>query len=280
MIETQDMVHSQGDLKASAGIAARLRAARLSKTPLVDYPGDMPTTLRAAYDIQDQAIAEWPDRVRGWKVGRILGDLAQVHGVDRLIGPIFGASIQRAAGSDVVTFEAIAGGFCAVESEYVFELGQDADANCTDYTPANALELVKDLWTGIEIAGSPMAKINMWGPTCVVSDFGNNTGLILGQRMKDWRARLGQLHAVMEIDGAVAGTGSVASFPGGIEQSLAFALNCAAKRGMPLKSGMFVSTGAVTGVHDIEAAQDAHADFGEDGMIFCARQSNPSNKAK
>jgi 2-keto-4-pentenoate hydratase len=255
-------------------IAAQFRAARLENLALAEFPGSIPTSLQQAYIIQDQAIADWPDVILGWKVGRILGDLAIKFGVNRLIGPIFSTSVAKASAGTLVEFDAISGGFCAVEGEFVFELGTDADPTQTSYEGQDALALVQSLWTGIEIAGSPLATINALGPTVVISDFGNNKGLILGNQVAQWRERLERLCCEVAIDDTIIGTGCVDAFPGGITQSLVFALNTAAQRGHPLKAGMLISTGAVTGVHDIVEGQTSTADFGSDGKINCQRVAN------
>jgi 2-keto-4-pentenoate hydratase len=276
MLDVREKAESKLADKDALAIASALRAARQSAIALLDYPGSKPTKLSDSYLIQDHAIAAWPDAIAGWKVGRILGDLVDVHKTDRLIGPIFKSSIQRADGATPVSFTAFEGGFCAVEGEYVFELDADANPDRTDYDTQSALTLIRGLWTGIEIAASPLAKINEWGPAVVVSDFGNNKGLILGKRLDDWQSRLADLHCAVTIESALVGRGSVSAFPGGIAQSLVFALNCAAKRGMPLKAGMFVSTGAVSGVHNIGAGQSAFADFGSDGTIYCQRRDHRS----
>jgi 2-keto-4-pentenoate hydratase len=255
----------------ASAIAGEFRAARISRTALTDFPGPLPRVLEESYCIQDTAIAHWPDKIVGWKVGRILGDLVALHGTDRLIGPIFAESLQRASGDEEESFAAIPSGFCAVEGEYVFELAFDAEPGKTDYNAVSALALVGELWTGIEIAGSPLATINDLGPTVVVSDFGNNWGLILGKPVENWRSRLEALTCAVTINGDVVGTGVVTAFPGGITQSLVFALNCAAGRGLPLKRGMLISTGAVSGVHDAKPGDHAIADFGQDGKIACHR---------
>lgn len=252
-------------------VATAFRLARLAGKALADFPGMIPTNLTQSYQIQDEAIAAWPDKIGGWKVGRIMGDLADLHGTDRLIGPIFQQSIEKANGYTPVLFDSFDGGFCAVEGEYVFELAEDAQADKHDYNGEAVLKLVKTLWTGVEIAGSPLATINALGPTVVVADFGNNRGLILGEEVTDWRARLDDFSCTMDIENLQIGTGHVSMFPGGILGSLVFALNCAAQRGWPLKAGMMISTGAVTGVHDIELGQSARAGFGSDGAIFCRR---------
>jgi 2-keto-4-pentenoate hydratase len=39
---------------------------------------------------------------------------------------------------------------------------------------------------------------------------------------------------------------------------------------MPLKASCLVSSGAITGVHDIMPQQSSRISFGKDGEIFCA----------
>jgi 2-keto-4-pentenoate hydratase len=248
-------------------IVDAFREARLTNTALAGFPGPIPQKIADSYNIQTAAIAAWPDLVRGWKVGRILGDLVDVHGTDRLIGPIFSRHVQWAKGDEPLSFTAIDGGFCAVEPELVFKLGHDAPVIGGQINAEQALALVKDVLVGIEIAGSPLATINALGPCVVVSDFGNNAGLILGPPLLDWRNRLGFVEASTWIDGQHVGTGTDAAFPGGITQSLVFALNQAARMGLPMKAGALVSTGAISGVHSISAGQSACCCFGDEAVI-------------
>jgi 2-keto-4-pentenoate hydratase len=253
------------DDSEAVAIAAAFREARLARTALAGFPGRIPGKIADSYHIQRAAIAAWPDRICGWKVGRILGDLVEVHGTDRLIGPIFASNLQVVSGDEALTFGAIEGGFCAVEPELVFRLGADAPTSGGPLDAEQALKLVDDVLLGIEIAGSPLATINELGPLVVVSDFGNNAGLIIASPLADWRSRLGLIEASTWIDGQHVGTGSDAAFPGGITRSLVFALNQAASMGLPMKAGMLVSTGAISGVHDIAAGQAASCSFGTNG---------------
>ncbi|MCU0881232.1 MAG: hypothetical protein MUF14_01025 [Hyphomonadaceae bacterium] len=260
-----------------ADVARAFRAARLSRTSLSDFPGPVPEDLETAYSIQCAAIADWPDTICGWKVGRILGDLVTLHGTDRLIGPIFSQNLQHAQDHCPVGIAAIEGGFCAVEAELVFVLGADAPDSDTRLAPEHALDLASELRIGIEIAGSPLATINDLGPCVVVSDFGNNAGLILGPPLANWRARLGEIEATTWIDGTVAGSGTDGAFPKGIAGSLLFAIQQTARMGLPLKAGMLVSTGAISGVHDIRRGQSARCGFGTDGAdgiinVVCEEQ--------
>jgi 2-keto-4-pentenoate hydratase len=254
---------------ADLGIADAFRVARQTGKALAGFPGIKPTSPAEGYAVQDEAIDRWPDEIAGWKVGRILGELADLYGTDRLIGPIFKKTVQSHQSGEVTNFKAISGGFCAVEAEFVFKLGMDAPLDGQPLSNEQALDLVDALHIGVEIAGSPLSTINDLGPCVVISDFGNNAGLILGPPVKVWRARLGDFSASTKIDGIEVGRGTVEAFPGGIAQSLSFAINVAAKRGRPLKRGMLISTGAVSGVHSILAGQSAIADFGPDGAIGC-----------
>ncbi|HZV83379.1 MAG TPA: 2-keto-4-pentenoate hydratase [Brevundimonas sp.] len=231
------------------------------------YPGVQPSTLDAAYLIQDGAISAWPDRIAGWKLGRINPPHDAQFGAGRIAGPIFARNIST-AGLTPTAFPAIVGGFAAVEAEYVVELGDDAPDR-EGWTAQTVAPLVGRVLTGIEIAGSPFAAINDHGPAVTASDFGNNAGLILGAEVPDWRARLLDLACTMTIEGTVVGQGGAASIPGGPLDSLAFLLNLLHRRGRRLGAGQLVSTGAATGVHDIRAGQRAKADFGPEGIIEC-----------
>lgn len=241
--------------------------ARRGARAVTAYPGPTPADMAAAYAIQDAAIAAWPDRVAGWKLGRINPPHDTAYGAGRLAGPIFARNIWQ-AGAAPTRFGVIDGGFAAVEAEYVLELGHDAPVR-DDWTAQAAADLVARCWIGVEIAGSPFAGINDHGPAVTASDFGNNAGLILGQPIDDWRARLDGLTCAMQIDGAEIGRGGAASIPNGPLDSLVFLLNLLTRRGRRLEAGQLISTGAATGVHAIRAGQSARADFGPDGAIDC-----------
>ena len=255
------------DNSAGSPIAHAFVEARRAGRALAGYPGVQPDSLESAYLIQDEAIALWPDRVAGWKLGRINPPHDARFGAGRLAGPIFSRAVWT-AGAAPTRFDVIEGGFAAVEAEYVLELGEAAPAH-GDWTAASVAPLVSGVFIGVEIAGSPFAGINSHGPAVTASDFGNNAGLILGGRIPDWRERLAGLTCTMTIDGVGVGQGGAGSIPGGPLDSLAFLLNLLHRRGRRLEAGQLVSTGAATGVHDIRGGQSAIADFGPDGRIEC-----------
>jgi 2-keto-4-pentenoate hydratase len=252
------------------GVAAEFVKARRSAGFFTQYPGAKPQDLDSAYQCQDEAISLWQDSIAGWKVGWIPEPLSQRFGAQRLVGPIFERSVQRSNGSDVVDAPVFAQGFAAVEAEFVVQLAKDAPANVTDWTAETARRFVKSMYIGIEIASSPLQNINDHGPAVVTSDFGNNAGLLLGTEITDWQTRtLESLLCETRIDGNVVGRGSAANVSGGPLTALAFALRVNARRGRPLKAGDYVSTGAATGVHSIQAGQSAEAIFTGLGSLRC-----------
>ena len=269
------MSNDQGSPKPAVSalddIARHFVEARRAGRSLPDFPGAIPADLVTAYQVQDLAIARWDDAVVGWKVGYIAAERRDGSGDERLLGPIFSRQLWNATGSivDIPVFSG-AGGFAAVEAEYVLQLQADAPADKLDWTPDEAAALPARLFIGVEVASSPLASINVLGPRVVVSDFGNNNGLVLGTEIVDW-ARLEEagLLARTEIDGQVVGLGGANNLPGGLRAAYAFALSRSAKRGRPLKKGELIATGNATGIHDIAVGQQAVVRFGSHGEISC-----------
>ena len=257
---------------APAEVARRFVDARRAATALPDFPGLAPADMAAGYAIQEAAIGLWPDEIAGWKVGRIPAELQAELSAERVMGPVFRANVWQAAEAPTPVF-AIAGGFAAVEAEYVYRMGEDAPEGKTDWTPQSALGLVEDQLVGVEFAGSPLATINVLGPRVVAADFGNNAGLILGRAIPDWRSRTDDWPPCEAyVEGKLVGRGAPSSLPGGPAASLAFLLNTVAARGRPLKRGQLVTTGAASGIHDIEAGQTARITFGDLDEIRCIAQ--------
>jgi 2-keto-4-pentenoate hydratase len=263
----------------AAAIADRFVQARLKAAAMRDFPGSLPSNLDGAYAIQAAAISRWPDTVAGWKVAMLDPRWKDRLGEERLVGPVFRAGVRTATGSRVVEFPVFENGFAAVEAEFIFRLGADAPAAKTHWQIGEAAELVHSLHVGVETAGSPLSIINDLGPLAIVSDFGNNWGIIVGPLVSAWRARpLQSIPSETFIEGVSVGRGSTASVPGDPLAALAFALNRCARLGHPLKSGDLISTGATTGVHQIREGQNARLSFGEFGEIHCrAARATPTD---
>jgi 2-keto-4-pentenoate hydratase len=118
---------------------------------------------------------------------------------------------------------------------------------------------------GVEVASSPLATLNDIGPGAVISDFGNNWGVVVGAEIVGWH-ELETLDVETFIDGQSVGTGKVAIKPGPLG-ALAFTLNKRAQQGQTLKAGDVISTGMITGVHDIRIGQRSRHVFAGRGEV-------------
>lgn len=149
-------------------------------------------------------------------------------------------------------------GFAAVEGEIVILVKDDAPADKVDWTMEEAKAMVGSVHMGVEIASSPFGAINDHGPLVTISDFGNNYGVIIGEPIPEWESyRLAEWMFETYVEGECVGKASPDNIPGGPVGSLKFILENAARRGKPLKKGMAISTGAITGVHQVFVGQSS-----------------------
>ena len=251
-------------------IATAFGAARREARVLAGYPGTPPSDLKTAYAIQALAIAGWSDSVVGWKVGRIPDDQVPSLGANRLAGPIFDRQVVLASRDDLVDMPVFAGGFAAVEAEYVAVLGAAPPHGKTAFTHEDAAALIARLHYGIEIASSPLPSINSDGSAVTVSDFGNNAGLLLGPEIEDWRqSGYESWQVAVAVDGRPVGVGTAAAMLDGPVGAVRFLLETAAERGFVMEAGVLVSTGAVTGVHEAQPGQHAVATFDGAARLSC-----------
>ncbi|HWA00206.1 MAG TPA: 2-keto-4-pentenoate hydratase [Caulobacterales bacterium] len=226
--------------------------------------------MAGAYAVQDIAISLWPEAVAGWKIGLVPLAARNAFQAERIAGPIFAGAVQADANGGPFEFPVFSGGFAAVEAELVFHVGADAPAGRVEWSKDEIIPFIDAVHIGVECAGSPFAAINDSGPAVTASDFGNNAGLLIGAEVRDWQAMdLGAVEVVTKINDAVAGRGSAASIPGGPFAALAFIFEHTARRGRPLRQGQWISTGALTGVHAVQADDAAQAEFGPLGVIAC-----------
>ena len=249
-------------------ISRRLVDARLSAEPLPGFPGPLPVTLEQAYAIQSASVDRWPDDVAAWKVARLTPTDRARFRTERLAGPVFRSSIQTVEPCSCEAMAIYEGGFAAIEAEYALELGNTVPPSDKDYSDEELADLVRTVYGAAEIAGSPMALVNELGAMSVISDFGANAGLVVGPKISGWRSLgPGSLSASVAVDNVTVGEAT----PDGIGrdplQALRFLIELCASRGIELREGTLISTGALTGVHDVQMSSTARVDFGSFGSF-------------
>ncbi|WP_394654199.1 2-keto-4-pentenoate hydratase [uncultured Sphingomonas sp.] len=247
---------------AAEDIARAFVGARREGRAMATYPGPAPETLDQAYQVQDAALRHDGRAVGGWKLGKINPPHSARLGANRLAGPIFTDQIVTATGGASVDMPVFRDGFGAAEAEYLLRIGTAPDPAKSDYTIETALPLIDAVHAGIEVASSPYPGINADGPPVTVSDYGNNNGMVIGDAIPGWRD--GDVNAwgvELLINGEVIGSARAADMLDGPFGAAAFLFNLAARRGIALRAGQWISSGAVTGVHPVEIGDTVEARF-------------------
>lgn len=252
-VKIEKSIDEDYDLDSIIAISDALMTARRELKLLPIFPGIMPETLEAAYAVQSRSIEKWNDDVVGWKVGGVPAAYLDRFSDKRLVGPIFAKNTlySEEGGLSVMP---VFGGFAAIEGEFIFSIGETPEQD--------------KLHIGVEIASSPLQSINDMGPIAVICDFGNNRGLIVGPEIKNWRDLNPEAFEVKtQIDGEIVGTKTINSFPGDGLEALAFMRLHAEKYGVTLPVGTYISSGAITGVHESKAGAKSTVDFGPLGTL-------------
>lgn len=251
-------------------VAASFVSARREARVLPSFPGTLPTDLAQAYRIQDAAIALDGRPVIGWKVGRINPPLDTALGTNRLSGPIFADTVVAATPGAVPEMPVFVGGFAAAEAEILLHVAHGWDGTIPQDDIATRA-IIDEIRLGIEIASSPYPGINADGPTVTASDFGNNAGLVLGPVLDGWEEiDLCAITVRTEIDGELVGEATAVTMLDGPFGAVRFLLTNLSERGFDLSKGLWVSSGAITGVHPVTAGQQVTARFGSHGEVRCA----------
>ncbi len=235
-------------------ISQILLTARRNAGSLPGFPGALPTSLAEAYAVQDKSRADWGQEVAGWKVGGIPPAQAEVLGAKFLAGPIFAPSVVHADGDQVYKMPIFADGGAAIEPEFVLQFGKTRDDD--------------RVFIGVEIASSPIVGINKIGSLAVICDFGNNRGLLVGPEIANWRERFETpMTVIAHIDDEEVGNRVVESPMDGVAAARDFLLEHARSEGIDLAPGTYVSTGAITGIHDAVLGARSTLDFSDAGAL-------------
>lgn len=254
--------------EADRALSRRLVEARLHARVLDEFPGQLPATLEQAYDIQAASIGQWPDDVVGWKVARLPPHDRGRFPAKRLFGPVFRSTVQAVSSGSAAVARILDGGFAVVEAEFVLELGAAISPADRHWSDADIARHVARAYGGAEIASSPMPNVIELGAMAIIPDLGINTGVIVGPEIPDFRSLPEDAHNVhVSVDGTVVGEAKPGSIVGDPFRALRFLFGHCAGRGIELPEGTLISTGLLTGAHDVSIGSVARVDFGSFGWF-------------
>lgn len=246
-------------------VAELLRAARHDCRPISELPEDCrPKTAAEAYRAQDAFLAKSGDRVAGFKIGATSERAQTFLATD---APFAGCVLSRDLFESPATLSAGRFPFRLVEPEFAVRLARDLPASYTAYDSAAVADAVASVHPAIELVTSGLADWSRQGVPSLIADNGVNGALVLGPACADWRDLDLPYHKVtLRVNGKPAGEGVGGNTLGGPMNALAWLANHRATRGLGLAAGQVVTTGVVTPFVELEAGEEAVADFGPLGQ--------------
>ncbi len=206
-----------------------------------------------AYRVQDNVFAElWPGaRPAGWKAG---GPSDQVTPTAAPIPP---ERLLRSPSS----VQASALHMIGVEAEVAYCLARDLPPRSRPYSDRSIAAAVGEVLVAIELCGS---RLEAWKETSGVwklADFQSNSALVVGSGTKDWqKVDFEAQECQFTIGSRVAKAKGSHPF-GNPFRLLPWLVKHAAQRGLGLRAGDVITTGAWTGLEAAKAGDTVVARF-------------------
>lgn len=230
----------------------RLIEAYRKRTPA--RTADLPLrTEKEAYRIQDEVFAAlWPGaRAAAWKAG------GPSDKVEPTAAPIAAESVLRSPASVAgATMQMI-----GVEAEVAFRLASDLPPRSRPYSERAIAAAVGEVVVTIELCDSRLANWKETSGLWKLADFQNNSALVVGSGVKDWQ-KIDFLKQEVEFRiGARVSKAKGAHAFGNPFRLLPWLVKHCAKRGLGLRAGDVVTTGAWTGLEIAKVGDDITAKF-------------------
>ena len=162
--------------------------------------------------------------------------------------------------------------FRLIEPEFAFRLARDLPERGTPYEARDVAPAVATLHPAFEVVTSAYRDWTRRGGPALVADNGAHGALVLGLAAPEsWRQTdLADHPVTLDVNGERRSQGLGRNTLGGPLRALAWQANDLIARGRLLKAGQVVSTGVVTDFLELQAGDQAEADFGPLGRVQVA----------
>ena len=247
-------------------ISDALLYARRACKAIDGFPAELPQTLEQAYAVQLCSISNWDADLIGFKVGGVPPQFQQQFPTIWQAGPMFADQKYTVKSGESIEVTVFEGGFAAYEAELVFVLKDLDKLDQPLETIAETRAFISRVHLGAEIASSPNLRVNELGPGSIISDLGNNAGVVLGPEAPlSILDNFGSLEVVLTIDDVEIGRATPKPGEDGPLGALRFILNhfISMKGKMDLPENCLISSGAITGVHQSHAHTKSTIKFGD-----------------
>jgi 2-keto-4-pentenoate hydratase len=252
--------------------AARLLAeAWLAAGSVAEFPEPLRARSRAeAYLVQDEMARLIGQRVVGWKLGATSPAVRRLHGHD---GPIIGRIFESVAFHGPAELPSARFPHARVECEFAFRLLDDVAPRPEPFTVVD-LAPRATLHLALEIIGNRYPKgPGQPRPSTVdeIADNGAGIGFVFGPEVPHWRELdLQNLAIDIRVDDRPPAENFLGDDRCRPLEALVEAANILSQRGIGLRAGQYVSTGAATNPQPVAAGSRVVARFGDLGEIVAA----------
>lgn len=225
-----------------------------------------PTTLEAAYEIQNEISALAGSPKVGWKLGATSPAAQQALGLN---GPFFAPLLRRFCHESGTMIALPVKHGPVVEAEFAILLGTELPARPEPYDRDSVAAAVAAVCPAIEIAGSRLVGgMGKPDPMMIVADGGSNVGFVQGEPHAGWASLdLAAQEVTLFINGEQTASGNGGVVMGHPLDALAWLANELSRSGRGLNVGDVITTGSCTGITPVQPGDTAVADFGELGTV-------------
>jgi 2-keto-4-pentenoate hydratase len=240
-----------------AEAAALLLEAARSFRPIDRLPPHCrPNSAAEAYAIQD-LVAAATGPIGGWKTG------VAAPGAVPSCAPIFARDIRESG----AVLDAALLHQPALEIEFAFRIERDLEPAGRPWDRAAIVEAISFVPL-IEVLGSRYRSRADCAEWEALADRNANGAAILGAAVADWqRLDWRRLRVDLAIDGRLVQSAQGTHPLGDPVELVVWQANHCIRRGMPLQSGMVVTTGSLQGASPIAAGSHAAGRWGVWGQI-------------